>query len=96
MHITAGTSAACALGLVPPRAAGGFGSAISCELARRGADIIAVDVNPADAITADMPGFAGRVAILINNAGVFREGTSGSSTSPSGSASRGSTWIPSS
>jgi NAD(P)-dependent dehydrogenase (short-subunit alcohol dehydrogenase family) len=79
-------------------AAGGFGSAISCELARRGADIIAVDVNPADdtvaavqetgqkaialradladpdqvaAITADMLGFAGRVDILINNAGVF-------------------------
>jgi NAD(P)-dependent dehydrogenase (short-subunit alcohol dehydrogenase family) len=29
-------------------AAGGFGTAISCELARRGADIIAVDVRPAD------------------------------------------------
>jgi NAD(P)-dependent dehydrogenase (short-subunit alcohol dehydrogenase family) len=79
-------------------AAGGFGTAISCELARRGADIIAVDLNPADdtvaaaqeigqkaialqadladpdqvdAITADILGFAGRVDILINNAGVF-------------------------
>jgi NAD(P)-dependent dehydrogenase (short-subunit alcohol dehydrogenase family) len=79
-------------------AAGGFGTAISCELARRGADIIAVDLHPADetvsavqdigqkavalqadladpqqvdAITADMLGFAGRVDILINNAGVF-------------------------
>lgn len=29
-------------------AAGGFGTAICCELARRGADIIAVDLNPAD------------------------------------------------
>jgi NAD(P)-dependent dehydrogenase (short-subunit alcohol dehydrogenase family) len=29
-------------------AAVGFGHAISCELARRGADIIAVDVNSAD------------------------------------------------
>lgn len=29
-------------------AAGGFGTAISCELARRGADIIAVDLTPAD------------------------------------------------
>jgi NAD(P)-dependent dehydrogenase (short-subunit alcohol dehydrogenase family) len=29
-------------------AAGGFGTAISCELARRGADIIAVDLHPAD------------------------------------------------
>ncbi|WP_410623639.1 SDR family NAD(P)-dependent oxidoreductase [Amycolatopsis sp. cmx-8-4] len=29
-------------------AAGGFGTAISTELARRGADIIAVDLNPAD------------------------------------------------
>ena len=29
-------------------AAGGFGTAISCELARRGADIIAVDLMPAD------------------------------------------------
>jgi NAD(P)-dependent dehydrogenase (short-subunit alcohol dehydrogenase family) len=79
-------------------AAGGFGHAISCELARRGADIIAIDLNPADdtvsavqevgqkalslqadlsdpeqvdAITANMLGFAGRVDILINNAGVF-------------------------
>jgi NAD(P)-dependent dehydrogenase (short-subunit alcohol dehydrogenase family) len=79
-------------------AAGGFGTAISCELARRGADIIAVDLHPADetvsaaqdigqkavalqadladpqqvdAITADMLGFAGRVDILINNAGAF-------------------------
>lgn len=79
-------------------AAGGFGHAISCELARRGADIIAVDLNPAEdtvaavqeigqkalplqadlsdpgqveAITADLLGFAGRVDILINNAGVF-------------------------
>ena len=79
-------------------AAGGFGTAVSCELARRGADIIAVDLHPADetvsavqeigqkaialqadladpeqvdAITADMLGFAGRVDILINNAGVF-------------------------
>ena len=79
-------------------AAGGFGTAISCELARRGADIIAVDLNPADetvaavqeigqksvslqadladpeqveAITAEMLGFAGRIDILINNAGIF-------------------------
>jgi NAD(P)-dependent dehydrogenase (short-subunit alcohol dehydrogenase family) len=79
-------------------AAVGFGHAISCELARRGADIIAVDVNAADdtvgaveqigrqalslqadlsdpdqvaAITGDLLGFAGRVDILINNAGVF-------------------------
>ncbi len=79
-------------------AAGGFGTAISCELARRGADIIAVDLNPAnetvsavheigqkalalqadlsdpeqvEGITADMLSFAGRVDILINNAGVF-------------------------
>jgi NAD(P)-dependent dehydrogenase (short-subunit alcohol dehydrogenase family) len=79
-------------------AAGGFGTAISCELARRGADIIAVDLNPSDgtvsavqeigqkaialqadlsspeqvgAMTPDMLGFAGRVDILINNAGVF-------------------------
>jgi NAD(P)-dependent dehydrogenase (short-subunit alcohol dehydrogenase family) len=79
-------------------AARGFGHAISCELARRGADIIAIDLNPADAtvsavqqvgqkalslqadlsdpeqvaaITADLLGFAGRVDILINNAGVF-------------------------
>lgn len=29
-------------------AAVGFGHAISCELARRGADIIAVDLNSAD------------------------------------------------
>ena len=29
-------------------AAGGFGTAISCELARRGADIIAIDLHPAD------------------------------------------------
>jgi NAD(P)-dependent dehydrogenase (short-subunit alcohol dehydrogenase family) len=29
-------------------AAGGFGTAISCELARRGADIIAIDLRPAD------------------------------------------------
>jgi NAD(P)-dependent dehydrogenase (short-subunit alcohol dehydrogenase family) len=79
-------------------AAGGFGHAISCELARRGADIIAIDLNPADdtvsavqevgkkalslqadlsdpeqvaAISGDLLGFAGRVDILINNAGVF-------------------------
>ncbi|WP_103338480.1 SDR family NAD(P)-dependent oxidoreductase [Amycolatopsis sp. CA-126428] len=79
-------------------AAGGFGTAVACELARRGADIIAVDLNPAaavvsavedigqkaldlqadvsdpeqvEAITADMLGFAGRVDILINNAGIF-------------------------
>jgi NAD(P)-dependent dehydrogenase (short-subunit alcohol dehydrogenase family) len=79
-------------------AAVGFGHAISCELARRGADIIAVDLNSADdtvaavqrigrhvrslqadlsdpeqvaAIAADLLGFAGRVDILINNAGVF-------------------------
>ena len=29
-------------------AAGGFGTAISCELARRGADIVAVDLEPAE------------------------------------------------
>lgn len=79
-------------------AARGIGHAISCELARRGADIIAIDLHPADntvsavaeigreclslqadlsdpeqvgAITADVLGFAGRVDILINNAGVF-------------------------
>jgi NAD(P)-dependent dehydrogenase (short-subunit alcohol dehydrogenase family) len=79
-------------------AAGGFGTAISCELARRGADIIAVDLHSADetvsavqdigqkalalqadladphqvdAIAGDLLGFAGRVDILINNAGVF-------------------------
>ncbi|HEV2638252.1 MAG TPA: SDR family oxidoreductase [Actinocrinis sp.] len=79
-------------------AAGGFGTAISTELARRGADIVAVDLKPADetvaavqaigrkaialtadladpeqveAITPDLLGFAGRVDILINNAGVF-------------------------
>jgi NAD(P)-dependent dehydrogenase (short-subunit alcohol dehydrogenase family) len=79
-------------------AAVGFGHAISCELARRGADIIAVDVNSVDdtvaavqqigrqalslqadlsdpdqvaSIAADLVDFAGRVDILINNAGVF-------------------------
>ena len=33
-------------------AAGGFGYAISCELARRGADIVAVDLRPADEVVA--------------------------------------------
>ena len=79
-------------------AAVGFGHAISCELARRGADIIAVDLNSADdtvaavhqigrqalslqadlsdpeqvaGIAGDLLRIAGRVDILINNAGVF-------------------------
>ncbi|MFB7088439.1 SDR family NAD(P)-dependent oxidoreductase [Streptomyces sp. NPDC056296] len=79
-------------------AAGGFGHAIAGELARRGADIIAVDLDPADrtvetvqeigrqavqfqadlsgqeqvaALAPELLGFAGRVDVLVNNAGAF-------------------------
>ncbi|MFB6555609.1 SDR family NAD(P)-dependent oxidoreductase [Streptomyces sp. NPDC056405] len=79
-------------------AAGGFGHAIAGELARRGADIIAVDLDPADrtveavqeigrqavqfqadlsdpeqvaALVSELLGFAGRVDVLVNNAGAF-------------------------
>ncbi|WP_410631541.1 SDR family NAD(P)-dependent oxidoreductase [Amycolatopsis sp. cmx-4-83] len=45
-------------------AAGGFGTAISVELARRGADIIAVDLNPADKTVAAVQE-AGRKALAL-------------------------------
>jgi NAD(P)-dependent dehydrogenase (short-subunit alcohol dehydrogenase family) len=45
-------------------AAGGFGHAISVELARRGADIVAVDLKPADATVAAVEE-TGRKAIAI-------------------------------
>jgi len=45
-------------------AAGGFGTAIASELARRGADIIAVDLKPADATVAAVQQ-AGRKAIAL-------------------------------
>ncbi|GAA3294050.1 SDR family NAD(P)-dependent oxidoreductase [Streptomyces cinereospinus] len=45
-------------------AAGGFGHAISTELARRGADIIAVDLNPADHTVAAVEE-AGRKAVQL-------------------------------
>ncbi|MFK4122385.1 SDR family NAD(P)-dependent oxidoreductase [Streptomyces longwoodensis] len=45
-------------------AAGGFGTAIATELARRGADIIAVDLNPADKTVAAVQE-AGRKALAL-------------------------------
>ncbi len=45
-------------------AAGGFGTAISTELARRGADIVAVDLNPADKTVAAVQD-AGRRALAL-------------------------------
>lgn len=45
-------------------AAGGFGRAISCELARRGADIVAVDLQPAEDTVADVEQL-GRKAIAL-------------------------------
>jgi NAD(P)-dependent dehydrogenase (short-subunit alcohol dehydrogenase family) len=45
-------------------AAGGFGTAIATELARRGADIIAVDLNPADK-TVELVQQAGRRAVSL-------------------------------
>jgi NAD(P)-dependent dehydrogenase (short-subunit alcohol dehydrogenase family) len=45
-------------------AAGGFGTAISCELARRGADIIAVDFHSADA-TVEAVHAIGRRAVAL-------------------------------
>lgn len=41
-------------------AARGFGSAISIELARRGAAVVAVDLNPADEVVAEIEGFGGQ------------------------------------
>lgn len=45
-------------------AAGGFGTAIATELARRGADIIAVDMNPADR-TVELVRQEGRRAVAL-------------------------------
>ncbi len=45
-------------------AAGGFGIAIATELARRGADIIAVDINPADR-TVELVRQEGRRAVAL-------------------------------
>jgi len=45
-------------------AAGGFGTAIATELARRGADIIAVDMNPADR-TVELVRQEGRRALAL-------------------------------
>lgn len=45
-------------------AARGFGHAISCELARRGADIIAIDLSPADETVAAVQKFGRGVLSL--------------------------------
>ncbi len=45
-------------------AASGFGRSIALELARRGAAIIAVDINPADDVVADIEGLGAPVIAL--------------------------------
>jgi NAD(P)-dependent dehydrogenase (short-subunit alcohol dehydrogenase family) len=46
-------------------AAGGFGTAISTELARRGADVVAVDLQPADSTVAAVEALGRRATSIV-------------------------------